>query len=53
MFKLHHDCIVVETEVSVGEIESSTVNLEIFARILFSRLALKDILVTLKIATRA
>ena len=29
------------------------INSEIFARILFSRIALKDIFVTLKIATRA
>ena len=32
---------------------SYTVNSEIFARILFSRIALKDIFVTLKLATRA
>ena len=37
----------------VSEVLLSTVNSEIFARILFSRIALKDIYSTLKIATRA
>ena len=38
----------MKTEIFVYDIQN-TVNSEIFARILFSRIALKDIFVTLKI----